>query len=461
VLLAVRGMVSNAAGGVISAAGEGVLLNDGGTVNNAAGGTIRAATDGAVAVFTSGTVVNGGLIGGGDGASSYGVFLGSGLVSNAAGGLITAAGSASYGVEVAELGTVVNAGTIGGAPFAVSFGSGYADRLVVAAGAVFMGAVDGGNTIGAAHVSTLELAPGLGTLATPFTHFGAIVFDAGAQWLLAGSAAELAGGEAIAGFTPGDTIELAGTVESYATLAGGVLTLSGGSTLDLPGVASFAAGQVTNSGGNTFITACFASGTSIATGRGPVRVEALREGEPVFTATGRLAPVRWIGRRRVDLRRHPSPHDVMPVRVMAGAFGAGSPVRDLVLSPDHAVFADGHLVPVRHLINGVSIVQEARASVTYWHVELDRHDVILAEGLACETYLDTGNRSAFEGEAAVMLHADFARPHFARAVWAADGCAAILTDPADARLRALHTRTLARGQNRKTPLPSAWRSNSV
>jgi hypothetical protein len=130
---------------------------------------------------------------------------------------------------------------------------------------------------------------------------------------------------------------------------------------------------------------------------------------------------------------------------MAGAFGASLPSHDLFLSPDHAVFADGHLVPVRYLINGASIVQEACESVTYWHVELDGHDVLLAEGLACESYLDTGNRAAF-GNApdVVALTPDFAAAQTARAVWAAGGCAPILTDPAEATLRALHLRLLAR-----------------
>jgi hypothetical protein len=135
----------------------------------------------------------------------------------------------------------------------------------------------------------------------------------------------------------------------------------------------------------------------------------------------------------------------MPVRVRAGAFGAALPLRDLVLSPDHAVLVDGALVPIRHLINGVSIAQERWASVTYWHVELDRHDVVLAEGLACESYLDTGNRAAFaNADGPVALHADFSRPDFSRAVWAAAGCAAILTDPRDPALRARHTALLAR-----------------
>jgi hypothetical protein len=104
------------------------------------------------------------------------------------------------------------------------------------------------------------------------------------------------------------------------------------------------------------------------------------------------------------------------------------------------VFVDGALVPVRYLINGVSIVQEARESVTYWHVELDRHDVILAEDLPCESFLDTGNRCAFENAPGAVA----VTPDFARVVWDARGCAPILTDPRDPRLRALHLRLLAR-----------------
>ncbi len=172
--------------------------------------------------------------------------------------------------------------------------------------------------------------------------------------------------------------------------------------------------------------ACFATGTSLLTAAGPCAVERLAVGDSVVTASGRLAPVRWIGHRRVATARHPRPWDVMPVRVMAGAFGHGLPHRDLVLSPDHAAFSAGRLVPVRYLTNGATIRQEARAEVTYWHVELDRHDLVLAEGLACESYLDTGNRHAFEGGAVLSLHADFSPPDFARTTWNEAGCAALL-----------------------------------
>jgi hypothetical protein len=148
-------------------------------------------------------------------------------------------------------------------------------------------------------------------------------------------------------------------------------------------------------------------------------VEALAPGSMVSTLSGRQRPVQWVGRRRIDCRRHPHPDRVLPARIAAHAFGLGRPERDLFLSPDHAVFIDGVLIPVRCLLNGQTIVQERRAEVTYWHVELPAHDVILAEGLPCESYLDLGNRDAFDnGGVALRLH-----PDFAARIWQRDACA--------------------------------------
>ena len=86
----------------------------------------------------------------------------------------------------------------------------------------------------------------------------------------------------------------------------------------------------------------------------------------------------WIGRRATNCEGHPKPETVWPVRIQAGAFGENVPVRDLYLSPDHAVFLNGVLVPVKLLINGTSIAQVKQANVTYFHVKLPRHAVILA-----------------------------------------------------------------------------------
>jgi hypothetical protein len=83
------------------------------------------------------------------------------------------------------------------------------------------------------------------------------------------------------------------------------------------------------------------------------------------------------------------------------------------------VFVDGVLVPVGLLVNGWSIFQEDVAEVTYYHLELPEHHVLLAQGLPCESYLDTGDRSAFgNSRAPVALHPSFAPA----AIWEAMGC---------------------------------------
>jgi hypothetical protein len=191
---------------------------------------------------------------------------------------------------------------------------------------------------------------------------------------------------------------------------------------------------------------CYAAGTRILAECGEVPVESLRPGERVRTASGRLAPVLWVGRTRVDLACHPQPERAAPVRVVANAIAPGIPRRDLLLSRDHALYLDGALVPVWQLANGASIArQDGLESITYFHVELDRHDIILAEGMAAESYLDTGNRGLFANAAGVRpLHADFGAAPGASAlrIWAQQAAAPLLLG-GDA-VAALRSRLLAR-----------------
>jgi hypothetical protein len=193
-------------------------------------------------------------------------------------------------------------------------------------------------------------------------------------------------------------------------------------------------GQVvtlTSDGFGDYQLPCFAAGTRILTRGGEVAVEALAVGDEVALAGGGFAPVAWLGQRVVDCTALRHPAEGWPLRVRAHAFGPGAPHRDLFLSPDHAVFAEGVLIPVRYLENGTTVRRVPRAAVTYFHVELPRHAVLLAEGLACESYLDTGNRGDFtpggpRGAQAAAL-----------AVWAREACAPLaLEGPAVARVRA-------------------------
>jgi hypothetical protein len=143
--------------------------------------------------------------------------------------------------------------------------------------------------------------------------------------------------------------------------------------------------------------ACFREGTAISTAGGDVAVETLRPGDLLLTGRGEARPLRWVGRRHIRCRRHPEPDRVWPVRVARGALGDSIPRVDLYLSPDHALYLDGVLIPVKHLINGTTIRRVPVDDVIYYHLELASHDVILAEGAPAETYLDTGDRMKFEG----------------------------------------------------------------
>ncbi len=194
-----------------------------------------------------------------------------------------------------------------------------------------------------------------------------------------------------------DTVN--GTVHTDA------LTFSG----HIPG--SFSA-AVTGAGIVVKDIACFAAGSRLLTPDGDVPVQALAVGDEILTLRGdgdAVGRVIWAGKRRIDLSRHPRPEKVMPVRILAGALAAGLPERDLLLSPDHCLFVDGHLIEAKTLVNGATVIQDdTLRHITYHHIELESHDIVLAEGVPVETFLDSGNRRMFEGGAALLLHPDFA-----------------------------------------------------
>ena len=180
---------------------------------------------------------------------------------------------------------------------------------------------------------------------------------------------------------------------------------------------------------------CFAAGTSLLTPTGERLVEDLQEGDLVLTQDGETTtprPITWVGRMRVDLARHPRPENAAPVRIRRGAFADNLPHRDLLLSPEHCILADGRLIAAKCLVNGTTIVQDLdRPSIEYFHIETAPHSVVLAEGLPAETYLDTGNRSFFDNAgAALVLHPEFhINTAFRR--WNTDSCAPLAITPAE------------------------------
>ncbi len=280
------------------------------------------------------------------------------------------------------------------------------------AGALTAGATSIGGTITIASTGTLTIGGAAKGAAIAFTSGGGglLDFSSGDSSVLTGQLASV-----ISGFNNGSSIIEFGALtysaaDSYS-YAGGLLAIDGpngplaGLTLDP--AATYGGFTLMAGAGNqleVMAVPCFAAGTRILTDQGPVAVEALRVGDGVVTIEGNTECVIWIGSRRVDCRRHAHPVMVRPVRVRADSFGSGRPDRDLYLSPDHALFQEEVLIPVKHLIDGTSIAQLDADSVTYFHVELSRHAILLAEGVFAESYLDTGDRIGFAQGPAVALH---------------------------------------------------------
>ncbi|MEO8716144.1 MAG: Hint domain-containing protein [Acetobacteraceae bacterium] len=161
----------------------------------------------------------------------------------------------------------------------------------------------------------------------------------------------------------------------------------------------------------TSALACFASDTTIATKRGDIAVQNLVLGDRIVVVTvggHATAEVVWIGHRTIDLERQRYGALLAPIRIRAGAIADGVPARDVYLSPDHAIFAEARLIPIKLLVNNGSIAPDRnRRIVTYFHVELASHAILLADGLPCESYLDTGNRAAFANHSMPDLYPDF------------------------------------------------------
>ena len=147
---------------------------------------------------------------------------------------------------------------------------------------------------------------------------------------------------------------------------------------------------------------CYCPGTLILTDRGERPVESLGIGDIVITASGERCPIRWIGRRSYAGRLLAGNPLMLPVTFGAGALADGVPHTALVVSPGHAMFVDGQLIPAWRLINGVTITQSgAEEDVTYVHVELHHHDLLLANGAAAESFLEgTGFRWQFHNAGA-------------------------------------------------------------
>jgi hypothetical protein len=149
-------------------------------------------------------------------------------------------------------------------------------------------------------------------------------------------------------------------------------------------------GNNNNNQGNNRSAPCFLKGTRIRTAEGARKIEDLAVGDLLPTILGGVRPIQWIGRYPFK-KSDPAKawvRDVLPVRVARSALGPNIPNADLYITKAHALFIDGLLVPVCHLINGTTITLYDAGELDemeFFHIKLERHDVIYAEEAPCET----------------------------------------------------------------------------
>ena len=257
----------------------------------------------------------------------------------------------------------------------------------------------GTGTVAITGGSTLDI---VGSVAAGAT----IVFDS-ARNLLDINPAAFTG--RVDGFTFGGTIGLAGVTDGFSAgiINGNTLQIERSFhpavDLTLDPLVDYAGDRYAVSPeGAVTETPCFLRGTLIRTERGEVPVQDLAVGDRVVTSSGQIRPIVWIGSGRVLVspgRRCAA----TPIIVRKGALADDVPHQDLSITKGHSLFIDGVLIPAEFLINHRSILwDDDQRMVVFYHIELETHDVLIANGAAAESYRDDGNRWLFRNANGAM-----------------------------------------------------------
>jgi len=435
--------------GSITGADEwGVELLAGGSITNAASASITGDLAGVFVADGTGTVVNEGSIGAtnpsGSGVDLYsgGTLTDAGMIAGSSGTAVSFGGAGSnllvldpgYGLSgiaiggvsatnTLELASAGSAGTLSG--LGTEFVNFVQTTVDADASWVFNGAntIEAGVTLTELSSATLTVADTLvndGTIiinlstltAGGLTGTGSATIDAGSTLEVQGTVASgqalmLAGNGAylhldnpgsIAGsvtnFAPGETIDLKGVNPASVTYSGGVLNFDGGSfalSLANPGTVTASASE----DGAAVSVLCFCANTLISTPSGERPVQHLAAGDMVTTHRGVARRIVWVGAGKV-LAAQGRRNAATPVIVGQGALSDNVPNRDLRVTKGHSLYIEDVLIPVEFLVNHRSIFWDDTArEVELYHIELDTHDVLLADGAPAESYRDDGNRWLF------------------------------------------------------------------
>jgi hypothetical protein len=293
----------------------------------------------------------------------------------------------------------------------------------------------GGTTVGLTISAGMTLAAKFGSTEIGTTVLsGGIVDEINAGTDITDPVSVRNGGEIEFGF-----LGTGATVTSSVVNGNEIITGTSGNrsmSITVKGTPNFTSASVGGKAGVVFTSdsppVCYMEGTRIQAEHGEVAIESLRPNDRVVVrrdGVDVLEPVTWIGRTSIDLSRHARPEQAAPVRIKAGALAENVPARDLVVSPEHCMIVTGRCVPAKLLLNSGSITREfPPAPFHYYHLELARHGILIAEGAEAESYLDTGNRSTFDNaDEPRMLHPTF-EVNAGAARWKTDACAPLATE---------------------------------
>jgi hypothetical protein len=215
----------------------------------------------------------------------------------------------------------------------------------------------------------------------------------------------------------GSAITFSGTPTVFGTLlAGTTITFTG--TTSISGHVYAQTASATFTGGATLLDAtlctggngenvvCYAKGTLILTKNGFVPIEYLKAGHQIvskgeiyknkFINTNdkyQLKPIVWVSKFKVNNMSSKT----KPICIKKNTFGNNTPVVDLFVSPQHSLLIDGKMILAKNMINEETIFQDNDCeTVEYYHIELETHSAIIANGVLSESYLDVNNRDIFE-----------------------------------------------------------------
>lgn len=196
------------------------------------------------------------------------------------------------------------------------------------------------------------------------------------------------------------TINIAGTDAPVFLGAGGdylVLAPEGSGLVEADFPATIADGDITAQS----LLMCFTENTLIQTPQGQIKVCDLKIGDSILTAEGQLTPILWIGVQKVSLRFSQNNERLLPITLTASSLGENIPNEDLTVSNDHAFLVDGILATAGSLVNGSSIYRVPAPEleddrITYYHIETENHELILANNAPAETFIDNVSRSTFD-----------------------------------------------------------------